>query len=329
MPTDEYESIEDWSLEGRRAFIDAHEAELRALLDEAFTELCVEVELSPYGFHGDDPVVEAVGWCVERFRSEKVIDPAKLRVESRSTRLFTEVGWWLAQKVTAKRHQTIRAAQRAQRVVRSDRSPRLQAPARPGQDLPRLERELGQTLRRLFLSTCADLVAYWLEGTRRICAAIGWMPDAAPHAEDVSPKSATFFRCDAQLRFEYLGLERRLELPATDEAALRATLFTPWSEAPYRVPDREAAAALGLAGVRETKARRKRACASLVEQLAGGLGPRPTARHEGTTPTIPEIVRWALLRSALSPSVLHALQLEGETRLRGILGELPPMKEER
>ena len=52
-------------------------------------------------FRDADPVEEAADSCIARF-SEGNMDPLKLHSGSRSWRLFTEVRFWLAQRVGAR-----------------------------------------------------------------------------------------------------------------------------------------------------------------------------------------------------------------------------------
>jgi hypothetical protein len=104
-----YESIEDFGVEARTRLVDTRGDEIRLLLDSAFSDFVdaePDVSLAAFGFHGDDPIVDAVRWAMDRFASAD-LDVSRIHPGSRSFRIFTEVRFWLAQKA-GHFHQTTR-----------------------------------------------------------------------------------------------------------------------------------------------------------------------------------------------------------------------------
>ena len=234
-----YEAITDWSKEGRRRLVAERGTHLRALLDEAFTQAVDGgLSLAAFRFAGDDPVTDAVEWCIARFEVMDV-DPSRLHAGSRSLRLFTEVQFWLAQREGAA---GFRRATRAQ----ADR--RSAAPARCEDVVDALERQQQLDLVRKGVITlrercCAALVGWWLEGSAELRHALFAPQDASeiwPTREAAfrSPKERSFHIADALFRYYALfaGLVSDEEEPLRHRACV-LTWFHPCSdEPPYEVP---------------------------------------------------------------------------------------------
>ncbi|AKJ07773.1 hypothetical protein ATI61_107222 [Archangium gephyra] len=320
----DYEPISDWSPAGRSALVARRGAELRLLLDTAFTEFCDQQDLAAFGFHGDDPIAEAVEWCITGF-VERDLDPLKLHAGSRSFRLFTEVAFWLSQKVGA------RALERLLRVRRDPANPEDLPGAEDVWDPPEapaslrlkdLQERLARTLRELRHRTCADLVGYWLRGTQRLRARLfGWNEEAQVQHPATSKTRTSAHVHDARFRFQCLhqGLLQDAETHP-ELAATREMLFRPCAnEVPYRRPARQVAQALpsGVAkGPREARRLCREGSALLVRALLTRFASIP---EEGE-----ERAEWMFGRQALAPMTLNALELEDREELRIQLQALPP-----
>lgn len=317
--TDDFEPIFDWSPEARRRLIDERGAEIRFLLDDAFTDYADTDELHPYGFGGPDPVDEAVAWAMDRFATVHDLDPTKLPPKLRGFGLFTCARWWLAQKVGKRAFH----ARQARRIGETRGDDVVQEPESRALLLDTFASRLALTLKDLRDHSCDDLVGFWLGATeswRRHW--FGWREDAAksPAVAEVSSKTRSLRAHDATFRFAVLfrdGL-RDQSLP---HEVVTATMLSPCSnEPPYRVPDREVAKALAprVSGTREASRLRKAGAASLVVALCTVLACRPEEPRAR--------LEWLVLRRSISATTLHALDIDGTPGVGEAIDALPPEK---
>lgn len=317
MDQSPYTPIHDWSPRGRRRLVEERGDELRLLLDLAFTEFVDhhDVPLSAFRFgrDGGDPVTEAVEWCIERFQSGH-IDPARLHVESRTTRLFTEVAFWLAQRETGLGFRRVMATWSARNnsdeALRGTVSP---AAADLSYTLEDVRGRLASTLRLLARSTCEDLVTGWLLGTASERADWFDWPDTPAQPIEWSPKQRSLYVADALFRF-FVLLECLLdqESPHPSDVVASLSLFSPCSnEPPYRLPDAAVAIELTLDGSRQASRLRKTGTCRLIQLCLGLAGDgEPSLRRE-------------LARLHLRPSLLHQHNLNDQAELRTLLRSLP------
>jgi hypothetical protein len=294
-----YSPITDWTPEGRSALVRARGWEIRLLLDEAFTTLLDEPgeQLSDYGFRGDDPVTEAVAWCVQRFETVN-LDPARLNAGSRSFRLFTEVDFWLAQRATARGHQArqMRAKSRAAGV-----DPTTLEDKRAQLGEPQFLDRIFATLPVLRERTCAGLVELWFEGSANLRGEwFGWSDAQKDSATDMSAKKRSFLVADALFRFLVL-LEDLLERATSlGLVVCGRALFSGCADvAPYRAPDADVARELRLDGPRAVQKARKQG----VRELLVAAFPIACER---------ESLRGLFAGASLRPSLLHLYDLEAE-----------------
>lgn len=326
--SEEYPTIGDWSVEARRALVGAEGPRIRALLDLAFTEFCDRHELSRWGFHGDDPVEEAVEWCVERFGAEKPIDPGQLPTASRGFRLFTQPEWWLAQKVTTRGHRARLAACRSRRTAgadvrrrdaddepsaepsagregrgstgMSDAGRRAEDRMADALDSTRFPDRLRSTLRVLFRRTCADIVGFWLRGTASWRARMfDWNEPCSAEEFEVAGKALSFRVHDALFRFQCVFLNL-FHTQSESAQVVVATMFSGVPNAPpYRQADRDVLGALdGVAasGPRAVTRLRKAGCADLLVAVMDRLRrfPRGDLARDLGTASISKTTLWAL-----------------------------------
>ncbi len=251
-----YEPIRDWSADGKRRLVEERGDQLRLLLDEAFTVFVEEtrIGLAAFRFHGDDPVGEAVDWCIERFLTVD-IDPSKLRVGSRSLRLFTEARFWLSQREGTAGFRRI-LMQRAMPIESPERGlpPSAESRSTMGSlDAERFRERLARGLLALRDRCCVSLVGWWLAGTARLRRDIFAPEDPAREwdgavaaEEDFTPKERSF--CIADALFRYLALFAGLVRDDGDEPhrACTRTWFSPCEDRrPYEVDRASVCAALG------------------------------------------------------------------------------------
>ncbi|WP_437878396.1 hypothetical protein [Sorangium sp. So ce513] len=317
-----YEPIEDFSREGRRRLVEERGEEIRLLLDKAFTEFLdaePDVSLAAFSFRGDDPVSEAVEWAVTRFATAD-LDPAKLSNGSRSFRLFTEVRFWLSQKAGRPGYdRLLAAAKRAPDAAPPQKNAAAGADANP--EVLDFVRALADALPSFQARTCADLVGYWLEGTKRLRRDwFGWHDrgELSEAAERRSKKQRSIHTHDAMFRFLCCFLEL---IPAASSAAadlaLELTCLSGCPDIPpYRVPDRHVCGELarfGVRGPRQVSALRKEGARSFLHRcLDRACADLDTVRGRVTS---------ALARKSLSATTLHALEIENDTALRARLVE--------
>jgi hypothetical protein len=320
---EKYEPIEDFSREGRQRLVEERGDEIRLLLEEAFTAFLdaePDIGLAAFGFRGDDLVSVAVEWAATRFATGD-LDPAKLSNGSCSFRLFTEVRFWLSQKAGRQGyHHILAAAKRARSAAPPEELPAAGADPKP--DVLDFGRALAGTLPSFHERTCADLVGYWLEGTKRLRRdwfawhARGELSEAA---ERSSKKQRSIRTHDAMFRFLCCFL--RLVPAASKAAADLALEFTSLSgcpnRPPYRVPDRDVCGKLarfGVRGPRQVSAFRKQGARSFLHRcLDRAHADIDTARGRRTS---------ALTRKSLSPTTLHALEIEDDVALRARIDEM-------
>jgi hypothetical protein len=318
---DVYEPILDFDVGARRRLVEARRDEILLLLDRAFSDFVdaePDVSLAAFGFRGDDPVAEVVAWAVERFASAS-LDPAQLHPRSRSFRLFTEVRFWLAQKVgrqaydhiinAGRRSETSRAAP-ADDEVAGATTAALEFGAALAGEMPAFRDR-----------TCADLVGFWLVGTKRLRRDwFGWREagDVSEEAASLSKKQRSLYAHDAMFRF--LCCLHRLVPAASDARAefvyeLAALSGCP-NAPPYRVADRAILPRIaGVAGPRVIARLRKEGAHRLVDAClvrAARVGAASARDH----------LMAMFTRSSLGPTTLHALDLDGDEALRARVGEI-------
>lgn len=312
---DGYPPIADFSAEGRKALVQSHGQTILLLLDEAFTAFLDRQSLAAFGFDAPDPVAQAVQWSMQRF-VEAEIDPSQLHPSSRSFRLFTEVGFWLSQKV---------GTRNLHRILKRAYSPDT-AMLRASSDVAELTltavaTRLGVTLKQLRQRTCADLVGLWLAATASERAQwFGWREDGqiSDAVSQRSKKDRSLFRSSALFRFQCLHHEL-LRSPALEVVTAIETLLAPCKNAPpYRREDVLVTAALpqlAQMGQRELRRLVKEGCSSLLSRLISILHQQAIGEAER--------LEWSILRMSLTPSTLHALDLEKDSSLSDAIRQLP------
>lgn len=307
----EHEPIVDWSVEGRRRLVEERGDEIRLALDEAFTDFLDESEigLRAFGFRADDPVSEAVEWCVARF-GDGDLNPGRLRTGSASFRLFTEVEFWLSQKVGGQAYRRIRAVRREERDVE-----RL-ASAPEQRTLAGFGRALGATLERLRDRTCAALVEFWLFGTRALRSKwFGW--DESGTVPEVSLKARSFHAADAQYRFAAIFEDVLATSTPAREVAIRACFSGCTDAPPYRATDAEIRGSFPKLPAHELSRHRVQGLAEILSTLLDHAEAEVDEMEDG--------LRRELLRRTLTPSLLHAHHLE-DPALHSRIRRLRPME---
>lgn len=291
---DAYDPILDWSTEGRAALLAERGQEICLLLDYAFTEFLdrEDARLSQYFGKASDPVAKAVEWSANAFATRN-IDPAKLHPESRSFRLFTEVEFWLAQKVGTRAYQTIRN----RRPPPVDDTPA--EPPRRASDR-HLER-LAAGCRQLVRRTTPQLLTWWLVGTQRFRrACFEWEEDTLDTPDGLSPKQRSFATADALWRFLCLHLELLEDVPATN-----SSLFSPAPPTfPYRPKDAEIARTMELR-VKQFRERRRAEIRELVRRCLS-VAERPLKKSD----EIDRSLDTSLARESLLNSLFHHYSLD-------------------
>ncbi|AUX43648.1 uncharacterized protein SOCE26_051000 [Sorangium cellulosum] len=318
-----YEPIEDFTCEGRQRLVEERGEEIRFLLEaafEAFLDAEPYVNLAAFGFRGDEQVFEAVEWAITRFATGN-IDPTKLRNGSRSFRLFTEVRFWLSQKVGLPgfRH-ILAAAKRPRSATPPEELPAAQA--EPDAEVLDFGRALAGALPSFRERTCADLVGYWLEGTKRLRRDwFGWRErgELSEAAERRSKKQRSIHTHDAMFRFLccFLQLVPAASSAAADLALEITSLSGCPDRPPYRVPDRDVCGELARFGVRGP-----RQVSVLRKQGAGSFLHRCLDRARADIDTVRGLLTSELTRKSLSLTTLHALEIEGDMALRARIDEV-------
>lgn len=315
-PTGEHEPITDWSREGRSLLVREQGDRMRALLEEAFDTFLDDkaAGLMAFRFRSDDPVAEAVEWCVDRFQSAD-LDPQRLHPGSRSWRLFTEASFWLSQREGAAGYRRILAqfaagAGAAPALRSDDASP--EAAATTNLEARRLRDRIVAGVIVLRNACCAALVGWWLLGSARQRRA--WFADGDPPSrweaaldadDDRTPKQRSTHIADAL--FRYLALFADLVHRDGNEShrACVRTWFAPCdNRPPYEVSRETVLAATGDLTSRQMTTLRHdgvttlvRRCVALAERPSGDGDPLPRA----------------LARSSLRRTVLHRFKIEDET----------------
>lgn len=301
--------IDDWSLAARAELATGDGDQIRALLDASFSTLLDErdVSLARYGFNKtDDPVSEAVSWCMDRFATGD-LDPAQIDPQHHSFRLFTQPGFWLAQKVGARAHAAIRHEQRRRVEVdeRIDAASSDDAAEDARQSVSTLESDAVRTLPRLHASTCANMVTFWLQGTVKIRGEwFGWAVEA-PDPPVASASEASKRMADALFRFLVLfwemlaGPDRALSVQVCE-----ASCFSPCKNAaPYWNDPSEAARPLGVVAASDAKRLRKDGVVALLGACVDRAHDPGTER--GTHPRL----RAAFTRRTLRKSLVDVYRL--------------------
>jgi hypothetical protein len=309
---DPYPPITDWSPAARAALVAGQEPTIRLLLDEAFTVFLDEPQASlrPYGFRGDDPVSDAVDFCVARFR-DGTFDGAQIHAGDRSFRIFTRAQFWLSQRVGEPQRRRIEG----QRQRRVDAGVELEDV--PGAaalvDAP-TSLAVAATAKVLCARTCAGVVRYWLRGSAAMRAC--WFGHDAPEGVDDenSAKAQSFYTADALFRFSALLAGLVPEGRGVAERACVETWFTPCKDVPpYQVPAEEVARRLALDSARAATGHRRAGLGSLIGTVLTAA--EATAGKVDAT--------GAVLRQGLRPGLLNAYRLEDERDLAERLRALP------
>lgn len=313
-----YEPIDEWSREARGRLVDLRGDEIRILLDAAFSDFLdaePNASLAAFGFRGDDPVAEAVEWSLDRFTTGD-LDPNGLSPDSRSFRLFTEVRFWLAQKVGRRAYERIFATARAPRPPSNIEAREEKSPVRDDA-AESFGAEMASELPAFRDRTCSDIVGFWLEGTKQLRRFwFSWSDSGhlAADAADLSKKQRSFYAHDAMFRFLCCFFHL---IPASDDAlADRAFELTCLSGCPnvtpYRKTDRLFLAVLSVRGPRDVSRLRKEgarrfvnACLDRVERKSAFVARDRLAAE--------------LTRKSLGPTTLHALGIEDDPALRARL----------
>lgn len=332
-----YAPIEDWSVAGRRALASAHGVEIRLLLDEAFSRFADTASLAPFRFlpadDGGDPITAAVEWCVDRFSTGN-LDPNLVRPSSRNFRLFTEVKFWLCQKVG--RIACDRILRREQK--HAERGHDAEPPADLQVDttglstrermLMEFQQSLSSALRELGHCTCADLVGFWLLGTARLRGEwFGWTDAGAisQEAEALRKKNRSMALHDALFRFlccyHRLPAEPKPDLSCT---VAHATLFRPCQNIfPYRCSDEQVAAEVPAAqplGKHERRRLFRGGASAWLKTLIEWLMRSASAQDPR------QRMEWVLGKHSLSATTLHALDLDADVFLVDSLRKLTTLE---
>jgi hypothetical protein len=317
-----YESIVDWSHKGRACLIQQRGDEIRALLRLAFGSFCERRALEPFGFRSEDPLDEAVEWSVARFATGE-LDPERC---TPTFRIFTEVRFWLAQKVGTRAYIRI---MRTRVEARYADPPEVQRepndePGRSYEVLNAMHRRLARTLQHLAARTCSDLVGYWLGGTRRLRSAwFGWTATIEIEIENASAskKQRSFHVHDALFRYQCLhqGLVPDADGSAPTVAVRESMFRSCENQRPYRRPDEEVAPLLPAAHITGPRSVGKLRRAGLAAILG-----RLFALFDGDAKGEQETLERVFLRTSLSATTVHALDLERRDDLLTRVKSLPP-----
>lgn len=304
-----YLPITDWSKEGRRALVAAHEQKIKLYLDEAFTTFLDNPtsSLEHFGFgKKNDAISEAVNFCLDRFVNGD-IDPQKLHAHDRSFRLFTRVHFWLAQKVGA---QAFSRLIRPQRHI--DYSDEQHSP---------IETHKGSVEMFIGDLACAMpcfqkrnnnvMVQAWLEGASKlltICTGAKAQQDAPLPG---SSKARSMLIADALFRF--LNVYFKAFTPAQLEKHPSRPIYDQCTCSPFdndknhRRDDRAVAKNMNI-NTRDVTQHRKDAVLSYMDDYLTLLDERRD-------------LETALIKHSLRVSILHVHRIEDEdykTRLRAL-----------
>lgn len=320
MTSPHYEPITDWSREGRARLVAQRVDEIRAFLLVAFRRFYDHRELEPFGFRGEDPLGEAVEWSIARFASGE-LDP---RHCTPTFRIFTEVQFWLAQKVGKRAYNRIMWTRAEVPCADPPDVPREPSdePLRSEEIRDEMHRHLARSLQQLAARTCADLVGYWLSGTVRLRSTwFGWGATIAIENASASKKQRSFHMYDALFRFQCLHQELVPEADGSAPiAAVRESMFRPCeNRPPYRRPDEEVAPLLPAAritGPRSVGKLRRAGLAALLARLLAFVDQVGKNEH-GTLERV-------FVRRSLSTTTAYALDLERQDDLLRRLKSLPP-----
>lgn len=299
--------IEDWSLEGRRAFVEEHRWSIINALDEAFMTFLdgdVFANLEDFGFgKSRDPIKEAVDFCLERFENGD-IDESKIYPAHRGCVLFTRVEFWLAQKVGKQAYKRIRAERiaHANTLVYEHEAVDKDTPSAGELFANREFTERLFAVMPVFVERVGrDMLGAWLVGTAGMRGALfGWgdVPQTPPHWSD---KKRSVLIADALFRLldvYFKDLEPVDDL-SMDRAAYELCTRAPFDDSTnYRRSDRSVGDVLAR-GVREITRARKRAVVALSRKRLDDLG--------GDNLSFWEQV---LIRSSLRRSIVEAHRLD-------------------
>lgn len=305
------------------------------LLDDAFSRFADTEPLTPFRFlpaeDPGDPITAAVEWCVERFSTGN-IDPNLLHPDSRSFRLFTEVKFWLCQKVGRVACQRILRTGRQRIEHERDVYPPAERQVDSTEQTAResaimdLQRQLAVALRELGHCTCPDLVGFWLLATAKLRREwFGWSDagEVSEAAEALRKKSRSLAHHDALFRF--LCCYHRLpKEPDLGGELAYATLFRRCLNIfPYRCSDEQVLRAVPGAQHMGKHERRRllrvgtsawlRALIQWMTRAASSQDPK-------------DRMEWVLGKQSLSATTLHALDLDGDSNLVEGMGRLAKLE---
>lgn len=299
--------IEDWSLEGRRAFVEEHRWQIANALDKAFTTFLEDnpvASLTEYGFGRDgDPITEAVEFCIDRFENGD-IDESKIYPAHRGCILFTRVSFWLAQKVGKQAYKRIRDARTTrdnaldyEHVVVDEDTPSAEESFETGVFSGRIAEVMPEFHERVGM----DMLGAWLVGSAAMRRELFGWSDVSVTPSRWSSKERSFFIADALFRFLdvfFKEFEPAGEL-STAHVAYDLCTRAPFDDAKnYRRLDATVGAELDLGSREVTRARKGMVVELLrsrVDELAGdAIG----------------FLEKLLIRSSLKRSILHVHRID-------------------
>lgn len=277
-PAEHSDEITDWSVEGRREYVERRRDAIRWTLWESFSMFNDDPQnppLSAFGFRGDAPEESAVEFVLERFQSDG-FDGSRIWREHRSMKLFTRVPFWLQQKVGEQAY----GARLGEWSGRSAETPHfaeaaVETPATVA-DAARHDtalKRMSDSLRALRERTCAPLVGEWLGASTRLLKAMGLLASPTKAAaferssDGVKPTERSLRRADALFRYLVLYLELLDGHNDRDNHVLEAELLagTP-DDPPYRVNASVVAACFGLPHWKAVAQARNRAILVLLDR---------------------------------------------------------------
>ena len=299
--------IEDWSLEGRRAFIEEHRWSITFALDEAFTAFLEDnpvASLTEYGFGRDgDPITEAVEFCIDRFENGD-IDESKIYPAHRGCILFTRVEFWLAQKVGKQAYKRIRAERIAHANTMDHEHEAVDEDTHSAGEMF-ANKEFTERLfavMPLFVERVGrDMLGAWLVGTAGMRGALFGWDDMPPTPRHWSKKKRSVLIADALFRLLDVYFEdlEPVDKLCMDRAAYELCTRAPFDDSTnYRRSDRSVSDAFAR-GVREITRARKRAVVALSRKRLDDLGGDDLSFWEQV-----------LIRSSLRRSIVEAHRLD-------------------
>lgn len=307
-----YPKITDWSVDGRTQLVSDH-PEIRYLLDEAFSNFVdTRGGLIAFGFIGDDPVRIAVDWALDRF-AHGDLDPEKLHPQSCSFRLFTEVTFWLAQKVGgANARRILRRMEIADQAQIHTAAQGIHENSTI--EFDKLRSSLAATANQLNRRTCKDMLGYWLEGSEKMRKQwFGWY-EPAPSLPAISGSSRSKHIADALFRFCVIFTK----LESTADTVCIRWLFTPCENtAPYQRSMADLRRDFPNVSVLALKNDRTSSVAKLLFQIADCGHERP---EDGVTEHV------LVSRASIKRTILFLYNLERNAELAHRIKTIPQIR---